>query len=203
MAGAVCQGGMAWRHGVAWAMAAAVAVTIAPASAGKGEEARGQRQSKGGWVRAGTRAEKHAACHGARSDATETLRHAAAGQAKPSKPSQAKPSVAKASPEVANGKSRTCSLASFWKYFCACVRICTTVRLGIMLATFFHSRPNSCRPVTKRWCSSFVQRPAQRAHEEGHCKSRTQAATQGQRRRHRQGRATSRHSTVHKSHFEP
>ena len=35
------------------------------------------------------------------------------------------------------------SFWSFWKYFCACVRVCTTVRVFTIAATFFHSLPYS------------------------------------------------------------
>ena len=50
-------------------------------------------------------------------------------------------------------------LASLRKYFCACVRICTTVRVGISSAMRFHCFPYLRSPSSKSWCSSVVHRP--------------------------------------------
>jgi hypothetical protein len=52
-----------------------------------------------------------------------------------------------------------CPLASFWKYFCAWVRTCTTLRVPIITAIFFHCFPCSFNPFRKTWCSSVDQRP--------------------------------------------
>lgn len=38
-------------------------------------------------------------------------------------------------------KHATHRLCSFWKNFCACVRVCTTLRDLTVPATFFHSLP--------------------------------------------------------------
>lgn len=51
------------------------------------------------------------------------------------------------------------SRSIFWKYFCACVRTCTTVRVPIMFAMSFHCLPCRSRPCRKTRCSSFSQRP--------------------------------------------
>lgn len=51
------------------------------------------------------------------------------------------------------------AFASFWKYFCACVRIWTTDLVLIIPDIFFHSLPFKDNPSKKRVCSSFVQRP--------------------------------------------
>jgi len=47
----------------------------------------------------------------------------------------------------------------FWKYFCACVRTCTTVRVPIMVAIVFHCLPCFSRPSRKARCSSSVHLP--------------------------------------------
>jgi len=52
-----------------------------------------------------------------------------------------------------------CALASFWKYFWACVRIWTTVRVLIICAICFQPLPCSRMPSRKILCSSVVQRP--------------------------------------------
>mmetsp|Transcript_3955 Transcript_3955/g.5343 ORF Transcript_3955/g.5343 Transcript_3955/m.5343 type:complete len:236 (-) Transcript_3955:172-879(-) len=51
------------------------------------------------------------------------------------------------------------SLASFAKYFCAWLRICAAVRVGMSRATFFHSLPCTRRPPKNASCSAAVQRP--------------------------------------------
>mmetsp|Transcript_19975 Transcript_19975/g.44439 ORF Transcript_19975/g.44439 Transcript_19975/m.44439 type:complete len:278 (+) Transcript_19975:537-1370(+) len=51
------------------------------------------------------------------------------------------------------------ALDSLRKYFCACVRICTTVRVLIREAIFFHPLPCISSPLMKVRCSSRVQRP--------------------------------------------
>lgn len=62
---------------------------------------------------------------------------------------------------IREGKKRT-FFASFWKCFCAWVRICTTVRVGMVSAIFFHSRPYVSRPSMNNRCSSSLHRPAHR-----------------------------------------
>lgn len=52
------------------------------------------------------------------------------------------------------------ALARLRKNFCACVRICTMLRVGIILAMSRHSRPCRRRPSSNSACSSSVQRPA-------------------------------------------
>jgi len=54
----------------------------------------------------------------------------------------------------------------FWKYFCACVRTCTTVRVPIIVAIVFHCFPWSFKPSRKTWCSSSVHRPTFSSPEE-------------------------------------
>lgn len=51
------------------------------------------------------------------------------------------------------------SLLSFWKYFCAWVRIWTTVRVPTRAAMTFHSLPCLRRPLMKTSCSCLDQRP--------------------------------------------
>ena len=62
---------------------------------------------------------------------------------------------------ASSGAMRPCSLActSFWKYFCAWLRICTSDRVLIILEIFFHSFPCTSRPCRKSRCSSCVHRP--------------------------------------------
>mmetsp|Transcript_22441 Transcript_22441/g.50230 ORF Transcript_22441/g.50230 Transcript_22441/m.50230 type:complete len:202 (+) Transcript_22441:1869-2474(+) len=50
-------------------------------------------------------------------------------------------------------------LLNLWKYFCACVRVCTTVRVFTILATFFHSLPYFFSACRKSSCSWRVHRP--------------------------------------------
>jgi hypothetical protein len=50
-------------------------------------------------------------------------------------------------------------LLTLRKYFCACVRVCTTLLVLTMVATFFHSLPKSLRASRNRECSCRVQRP--------------------------------------------
>jgi hypothetical protein len=50
-------------------------------------------------------------------------------------------------------------LDSLRKYFCACVRIWTTVRVGMSCAMRFHCLPYLRRPSSNMSCSSCVQRP--------------------------------------------
>mmetsp|Transcript_31936 Transcript_31936/g.70997 ORF Transcript_31936/g.70997 Transcript_31936/m.70997 type:complete len:332 (+) Transcript_31936:232-1227(+) len=67
------------------------------------------------------------------------------------------------SPSASSSSSSSSSSPSFLfiliKYFCACVRICTAVRVLIMLATFFHFLPCTCSAATNISCSWLVQRP--------------------------------------------
>lgn len=48
---------------------------------------------------------------------------------------------------------------SFWKYFCACVRIWTTVRVLIKSAICFHCFLYNFSPSKNNWCSSGVHLP--------------------------------------------
>src|SRR6056297_2797807 len=51
------------------------------------------------------------------------------------------------------------AFANFWKYFCAWVRIWTTVRVLINLAIFFQPFPCISKPFKNKTCSSQVHRP--------------------------------------------
>lgn len=94
--------------------------------------------------------------HVARRD-VDALVRARAQVAVPPRPSGTRPPRPRAATHAA-GTAPT--LLSFWKYFCACVRIWTTVRVSTSAAMTFHSLPCSRSPLINMSCSSLDHRPA-------------------------------------------